>query len=190
VIYRALPGGSDLIIIYYCLMAMWTGLGNNTELFWAVLSHLPTCRRRYRPTHRRAQHRTPATPTCTPRILRRAEPAPAQPSRKLSNRDKFFSDSPPPPPRHGQPSCLDDEMVSETPDPRSDGWIRAPLRWILPIGGPIGRTITLPPRIQPRFVHGARRTRRSCGAVSMPLRCGRAPPTTAPCIVTAFPPSM
>jgi hypothetical protein len=38
VIYRALPGGSDLIILYYCLMAMWTGLGDNTELFWAVLS--------------------------------------------------------------------------------------------------------------------------------------------------------
>jgi hypothetical protein len=39
VIYRALPGGNDLIILYYCLMAMWTGLGDNTELFWAVLSH-------------------------------------------------------------------------------------------------------------------------------------------------------
>jgi hypothetical protein len=31
-------GGSDLIILYYCLMAMWTGLGDNTELFWAILS--------------------------------------------------------------------------------------------------------------------------------------------------------
>jgi hypothetical protein len=40
VIYRALPGGSDLIILYYCLMAKWTGLGDNTELFWAVLSQL------------------------------------------------------------------------------------------------------------------------------------------------------
>jgi hypothetical protein len=40
VIYRALPDGSDLIILYYCLMATWTGLGDNTELFWAVLSHL------------------------------------------------------------------------------------------------------------------------------------------------------
>jgi hypothetical protein len=39
VIYRALPSGSDLIILYYCLMAKWTGLGDNTELFWAVLSH-------------------------------------------------------------------------------------------------------------------------------------------------------
>jgi hypothetical protein len=39
VIYRALPGGSDLIILYYCLMATWTGLGDNTELFWVVLSH-------------------------------------------------------------------------------------------------------------------------------------------------------
>jgi hypothetical protein len=39
VIYRALPGGSDRIVLYYCLMAMWTGLGDNTELFWAVLSH-------------------------------------------------------------------------------------------------------------------------------------------------------
>jgi hypothetical protein len=39
VIYRALPGGNDLIILYYCLMAKWTGLGDNTELFWAVLSH-------------------------------------------------------------------------------------------------------------------------------------------------------
>jgi hypothetical protein len=38
VIYRALPGRSDLIILYYCLMAKWTGLGDNTELFWAVLS--------------------------------------------------------------------------------------------------------------------------------------------------------
>jgi hypothetical protein len=38
VIYRALPGGSDLIILYYCLMATWTGLGDNTKLFWAVLS--------------------------------------------------------------------------------------------------------------------------------------------------------
>jgi hypothetical protein len=38
VIYRALPGGSDLIILYYCLMATWTSLGDNTELFWAVLS--------------------------------------------------------------------------------------------------------------------------------------------------------
>jgi hypothetical protein len=41
VIYRALPGGSDLIILYYCLMATWTGLGDNTELFWVVLSHRP-----------------------------------------------------------------------------------------------------------------------------------------------------
>jgi hypothetical protein len=41
VIYRALPGGSDLIILYYCLMAKWTGLGDNTELFWAVLSQEP-----------------------------------------------------------------------------------------------------------------------------------------------------
>jgi hypothetical protein len=40
VIYRALPGGSDLIVLYYCLMAMWTGLGDNTELFWAVLSQV------------------------------------------------------------------------------------------------------------------------------------------------------
>jgi hypothetical protein len=40
VIYRALPGGSDLIIFYYCLMAMWTGLGDNMELFLAVLSHM------------------------------------------------------------------------------------------------------------------------------------------------------
>jgi hypothetical protein len=40
VIYRALPGGSDRIVLYYCLMATWTGLGDNTELFWAVLSHL------------------------------------------------------------------------------------------------------------------------------------------------------
>jgi hypothetical protein len=39
VIYRALPGGSDRIVLYYCLMATWTGLGDNTELFWAVLSH-------------------------------------------------------------------------------------------------------------------------------------------------------
>jgi hypothetical protein len=39
VIHRALPGGSNLIILYYCLMATWTGLGDNTELFWAVLSH-------------------------------------------------------------------------------------------------------------------------------------------------------
>jgi hypothetical protein len=38
VIYRALPGGSDRIVLYYCLMATWTGLGDNTELFWAVLS--------------------------------------------------------------------------------------------------------------------------------------------------------
>jgi hypothetical protein len=40
-----LPGftrRSDLIILYYCLMATWTGLGNNTELFWAVLSQKPT----------------------------------------------------------------------------------------------------------------------------------------------------
>jgi hypothetical protein len=40
VIYRALPGGSDRIVLYYCLMATWTGLGDNTELFWAVLSQL------------------------------------------------------------------------------------------------------------------------------------------------------
>jgi hypothetical protein len=39
VIYRALPGGIDRIILYYYLMATWTGLGDNTELFWAVLSH-------------------------------------------------------------------------------------------------------------------------------------------------------
>jgi hypothetical protein len=39
VIYRALPGGSDIIVLYYCLMATWTGLGDNTKLFWAVLSH-------------------------------------------------------------------------------------------------------------------------------------------------------
>jgi hypothetical protein len=39
VIYRALPGGSDRIVLYFCLMATWTGLGDNTELFWAVLSH-------------------------------------------------------------------------------------------------------------------------------------------------------
>jgi hypothetical protein len=38
VIYRALPGGSDLIILYYYLMAKWTGLGDNTKLFWVVLS--------------------------------------------------------------------------------------------------------------------------------------------------------
>jgi hypothetical protein len=38
VIYRALPGGSDRIVLYYRLMATWTGLGDNTELFWAVLS--------------------------------------------------------------------------------------------------------------------------------------------------------
>jgi hypothetical protein len=36
-----LPGRSDLIILYYCLMAKWTGLGDNTELFWAVLSQVP-----------------------------------------------------------------------------------------------------------------------------------------------------
>jgi hypothetical protein len=40
VIYRVLPSGSDRIILYYCLMATWTGLGDNTELFWAVLSQL------------------------------------------------------------------------------------------------------------------------------------------------------
>jgi hypothetical protein len=40
VIYWALPGGSDRIVPYYCLMATWTGLGDNTELFWAVLSQL------------------------------------------------------------------------------------------------------------------------------------------------------
>jgi hypothetical protein len=40
VIYRALPGRSDKIVPYYCLMATWTGLGDNTELFWVVLSHL------------------------------------------------------------------------------------------------------------------------------------------------------
>jgi hypothetical protein len=39
VIYRGLPGGSDRIVLYYCLMATWTGLGDNTKLFWAVLSH-------------------------------------------------------------------------------------------------------------------------------------------------------
>jgi hypothetical protein len=39
VIYLALPGGSDRIVLYYCLMATWTGLGDNTKLFWAVLSH-------------------------------------------------------------------------------------------------------------------------------------------------------
>jgi hypothetical protein len=38
VIYRALPSGSGRIVLYYCLMATWTGLGDNTELFWAVLS--------------------------------------------------------------------------------------------------------------------------------------------------------
>jgi hypothetical protein len=43
VIYRALPGGSDRIVLYYCLMATWTGLGDNTELFWAVLSQQPGC---------------------------------------------------------------------------------------------------------------------------------------------------
>jgi hypothetical protein len=42
VIYRALPGGSDRIVLYYCLMATWTGLGDNTELFLAVLSHRST----------------------------------------------------------------------------------------------------------------------------------------------------
>jgi hypothetical protein len=31
-------GKGDKILIYYCLMATWTGLGDNTELFWAVLS--------------------------------------------------------------------------------------------------------------------------------------------------------
>jgi hypothetical protein len=45
VIYWALPGGSDRIVIYYCLMAMWTGLGDNTELFWAVLSQAPSIER-------------------------------------------------------------------------------------------------------------------------------------------------
>jgi hypothetical protein len=40
VIYRALPGGSDRIVLYYCLMATWTGLGDKTELFLAVLSQL------------------------------------------------------------------------------------------------------------------------------------------------------
>jgi hypothetical protein len=38
-----LAGGSDLIILYYCLMATWTGLGDNTELFWVVLSQLADC---------------------------------------------------------------------------------------------------------------------------------------------------
>jgi hypothetical protein len=28
------------MILYYCLMATWIGLGDNTELFWAVLSQL------------------------------------------------------------------------------------------------------------------------------------------------------
>jgi hypothetical protein len=40
VIYRALPGGSDRIVLYYCLIATWTGLGDNMELFWAVLSQV------------------------------------------------------------------------------------------------------------------------------------------------------
>jgi hypothetical protein len=31
----------DKILLYYCLMDTWTGLGDNTELFWAVLSQLP-----------------------------------------------------------------------------------------------------------------------------------------------------
>jgi hypothetical protein len=42
VIYRALPGKSDKILLYYFLMAMWIGLGDNTELFWAVLSQVGT----------------------------------------------------------------------------------------------------------------------------------------------------
>jgi hypothetical protein len=29
------------IILYYCLMATWIGLGDNTELFWVVLSQEP-----------------------------------------------------------------------------------------------------------------------------------------------------
>jgi hypothetical protein len=54
VIYRSLPGESDLIILYYCLMATWTGLGDNTKLFWAVLSQrIPrSSRRRADPTRR------------------------------------------------------------------------------------------------------------------------------------------
>jgi hypothetical protein len=40
VIHRALPSGSDLLILYYFLMATWTGLGDNTEFFWAILSQL------------------------------------------------------------------------------------------------------------------------------------------------------
>jgi hypothetical protein len=41
VIHRALPGGSDKIILYYCLMVTWTGLDDNTELFCVVLSQDP-----------------------------------------------------------------------------------------------------------------------------------------------------
>jgi hypothetical protein len=40
VIHQALPARYDIILLYYCLMAKWTGLGNNTELFWSGLSQL------------------------------------------------------------------------------------------------------------------------------------------------------
>jgi hypothetical protein len=39
VIHRAWPDRGDKILLYYCLMVTWTGLGDNTKLFWAVLSH-------------------------------------------------------------------------------------------------------------------------------------------------------
>jgi hypothetical protein len=40
VILLAWPGKGNRIVLYYCLMATWTGLGDNTELFWAILSYL------------------------------------------------------------------------------------------------------------------------------------------------------
>jgi hypothetical protein len=40
VIYQAGPDRGDKIVLYYCLMATWAGLGDYTELFWAVLSQL------------------------------------------------------------------------------------------------------------------------------------------------------
>jgi hypothetical protein len=74
VIYRALPGGSDGIVLYYCLMATWTGLGDNTELFWAVLSH---------PQRAHSRHCRRHSPRSPSPLSPRRSPALLQPHRSL-----------------------------------------------------------------------------------------------------------
>jgi hypothetical protein len=69
-----------------------------------------------------------------PRFLLRAVPLPSA----LSDADRFFAESPPPPPRHGRPTCVDDEAVPETPDPAPRGTDPPPAWRISPGAGCFG----------------------------------------------------